>query len=101
MTYHPERVLDGAQNAPAEAVAAKQHWIQTPQTRDNARQRCQAIRQANEAMQPALAQRRRELLEEETEMTRRLDAERVLTWREYGFCLYPEATLREFFSKLG
>ncbi len=101
ITYHPERVLDGAQNLPADVVARKQHWIQTPQTRENARQRCQAIRQANEAMQPCLAERRRELLEREAELARRLDAERVLTWREYGFCLYPEAALRGFFSKLG
>ncbi len=100
LTYHPERFLDGAQNAPADALASKQHWIQTSQTRENARQRCQAIRQANEAMQPCLAERRQELLEREAAIIRRVDAQRVLTWREYGFCLYPEAALLQFFASL-
>ena len=41
-----------------------------------------------------------ELAERLAETSRRLQAESVLAWREYAFCLYPESTLREFLSGL-
>ena len=63
---------------------------------ENARQRCQAIRRINAALQPWLDDRRRRLAERLAETSRRLQAESVLAWREYAFCLYPESTLREF-----
>jgi hypothetical protein len=33
-----------------------------------------------------------------SETSRRLQAERILAWREYAFCLHPESTLRDFLS---
>lgn len=102
LEFHPERHIDAADlTADAalgvrDTIAEKQRWIAEPVTRTTARQRCRAIRQANEALQPYLADRRHELLARRDEYTRRLPAEAVLSWREYAFCLYPEHVLREF-----
>ena len=86
---------------PVEAmIAEKRRWIATPQTIENARQRCQAIRRINTALQPWVADRRRQSADRLAEASRRLAAESVLASREYAFCLYPEATLRGFLSQL-
>ncbi len=119
MTYHPERYLTGGADilvcperlgaegrqgrqeclpSAVDLIAAKRRWIETAQTRGNARRRCQAIRQINAALQPRLEDHRRRLIERQAEMARILRAEGILAWREYAFCLYPEATLREFLS---
>ena len=100
LTYHPERYLDGADHAAADLMAAKRRWIETPQTAENARQRCHAIREVNAALQPWLDPRRQTMLERQAQTLRKLQAESVLAWREYAFCLYPESTLREFLSGL-
>jgi hypothetical protein len=81
-------------------IAEKRRWIATPQTAQNARERCQAIRRISAALQPWLDDRREQLTARLTETSRKLQAESVLAWREYAFCLYPESTLREFLSGL-
>jgi hypothetical protein len=98
LTYHPEQYLDGATDAPADLVAAKRHWVETRQTVENARQRCRAIRDTNTALQPCLAPLRQHLSERLAQTRQKLQAESVLGWREYAFCLYPESTLRGFLS---
>lgn len=101
ITHHPERHIDGrAQSAAADLAAAKRRWVAMPQTRANARQRCQAIREVNAALQPWLADQRRRLNDGRAESLHRTQAERVLDWREYAFCLYPETFLRECLSEL-
>ncbi len=100
LTYHPEQYLDGLADAPADLLADKRRWIETPQTVENARRRCRAIRAGNAALQPWLDDRRKRLQEQQTRVLRRLRAESVLAWREYAFCLYPEPTLRGFLSGL-
>jgi hypothetical protein len=100
LTYHPERHLHEPEEASAALVAEKRRWIETQQTVENARQRCHAIREVNAALQPKLDARRRQLLQRHEQMVRHLQAQRLLAWREYAFCLYPEATLRSFFSRL-
>jgi hypothetical protein len=98
LTYHPEEFLDGVpSNAPHEAarlVREKRRWIETPQTPENARMRCRSIRRVNEALQPYVAGKRRELAARRVEAGRRLRAGKVLDSREYAFCLYPEKALR-------
>ncbi|HJT32466.1 MAG TPA: hypothetical protein VJ783_10520 [Pirellulales bacterium] len=102
LEFHPERhvaaesLSDDAAAKAGEFVAEKERWIATPVTRETARQRCRAIRQANEALQSFLATQRHELLARRDDYARRLRAEAVLGWREYAFCLYPEGVLREF-----
>jgi hypothetical protein len=106
LEYHPERCLDGMDltagddQTIAGLVSHKRHWVETPQTKENARQRCRAIRSVNESLQPWLAGTRRHLLALRDAAARRSRAESILKWREYAFCLYPEATLREFFAAI-
>jgi hypothetical protein len=100
LTYHPERRLSGSEGVPADLISTKRRWIETPQTNENAQQRCHAIRAVNVALQPWIEPQRARLLERQAQSLRRLQAEDVLAWREYAFCLYPEPTLREFFSGL-
>jgi hypothetical protein len=107
LTYHPERFLNGifdkSKTMPDEVrtlVHTKQQWIETPQTMENARTRCRAIRQANESLQPWLEDVRRQLLDRRAEAVKQQEAERILTWREYGFCLYPEDALHNFINTL-
>jgi hypothetical protein len=106
LTYHPERQLKGifptavVPHDMNELVAAKQLWIDTPATRDNAKVRCQAIRKINEQLQPPLADIRRNLIERRERAIEQERIKKFLQWREYGFCLYPEDALREFFEML-
>lgn len=100
LTYHPERYLDGPDRAALELIDAKRRWISTPPTAENARQRCHAIREANFSLQPLVESQRRQLVQRQTHVARHLKAEELLAWREYAFCLYPEATLQNFFSRL-
>jgi hypothetical protein len=100
MTYHPERYLEGVDPVAADLVAAKQRWIETQPTFDNARERCQAIRTINAELQPWLAGQKRQMLDHQMRISRKVQAESVLASREYAFCLYPESTVRHFFSGL-
>ncbi|MGD0382310.1 MAG: hypothetical protein ABSA77_02235 [Thermoguttaceae bacterium] len=107
LTYHPERFLDDvfdkSKYIPGEVqelIKSKRQWIETPQTIENARTRCQAIRQNNESLQPWLEDRRRQLLNRRAQAVVQQQTERILSWREYGFCLYPEETLRDFMDTL-
>ncbi len=107
LTYHPEKFVDstaqrvdGQDADPTPLIAAKTRLIQTAPTPETARTRCRAIREVNERLQPWVAQRRRQLQERQAAVATALRAETVLGWREYGFCLYPEQTLQEFFVGL-
>jgi hypothetical protein len=101
MTYHPEQYVTAASVPDMKnLIAEKRRWIETAQTRENARRRCQAIREINAALQPWLEDRRRRLLERQTETTRILRAQSILGWREYAFCLHPEPAVREFLSQV-
>jgi len=107
LIFHPERyidvVFDQSKGIPGEVqslIDAKRKWIDTPQTIQNARTRCQAIRQINESLQPWLEERRRQLLNAKLHAFEQLQVQNILTWREYGFCLYPEETLRDFLAML-
>jgi hypothetical protein len=98
LQYHPERFPPATPDAAEfeRQAEAKWRWIETPQTPDNARQRCRAIRAANESMARLLETRRQEALAERERVSRRLRAETVLSWREYAFCLHPKKTLHDF-----
>ena len=107
LVYHPERYINGVEGdlvgvwkGPAELIATKLRWIRTPQTPRNARARCRAIRHVNEALQPWVEARRARLQRLQAHTARLLQAERLLAWREYGFCLYPERTFRGFLCGL-
>jgi hypothetical protein len=106
LIYHPEKHVDWSDVPPARRadiealIAEKQKWIATPQTRDNAKRRCQAIRRVNEALQPWLNPQRQRLEQQRQRLADTLRAEQLLASREYAFCLYPEETLRSFLASV-
>lgn len=106
LEFHPEECLDRGRlladdlRQIDELVSIKRRWIETPPTLENARQRCRAIRSVNESLQAWLQDERGRLLALRDEAARRTSAEAILRWREYAFCLYPEATLREFYARV-
>jgi hypothetical protein len=79
------------------ALAAKQEWIKTPLTDSNGHARHVAIRQANAALLELLTDEREALLKQHEELSAALPREALLASREYAFCLFPEAILRDFF----
>ncbi len=107
LRHHPERFLEenlhdgqGEHNEPWRLIAEKRRWIETPQTRENARRRCRAIREINVALQPYISGRRARTHERLGEVNRALEAARLLRWREFGFCLHPEDSLRRFLDRV-
>jgi hypothetical protein len=103
LEFHPERFLDpaAAQSGPAaELSAAKRQWIDTPPTPVNARTRYQEFRRINQALQPWIDEARRRSLQQYQDAQRSQRISRVVTWREYAFCLFPEEMLRNFFASL-
>jgi hypothetical protein len=103
LRYHPEMFAgvdgeaDRAQSAAIESiVAVKRRWVQVAKTPQNARERHDAIASANQALQPFVAERRRQIKSRCGELQRRKRADAILQSREYSFCLYPH----EHFEKL-
>lgn len=100
LTYQPERYAVAESPAAAEKLAelieAKASWVQTVPSRQNARQRCHAIRDLNEKMQPWVQPTRLRMLHTRDELSQSSRIDRVLSSREYGFCLYPLKNLHGF-----
>jgi hypothetical protein len=104
LRYHAEKALNAinAEGAcscaarPRSLIASKRRWIETPKTPQNARQRHEAIEGANLGLQPWVEPQRRELQRQRQSLIEALRARSVLAWREYAFCLYPEAALQDF-----
>jgi hypothetical protein len=100
LRFHPERFIrpggaDGG-SAVKELIAAKQRWVNTAKTPQNARERHLAITAANRAMQPLVADLRRQIKSRCTELQQKKRADAVLQSRENSFCLFS----REHFEKL-
>jgi len=101
LRHHPERFLR-TEGLPPSAAKEAQQWLSSKaqwladDAPDRARERCQNIRRANESLQPWLETTRQSLLAERERLAKALKAQAVLTSREYGFCLYPQRTLRDF-----
>ncbi len=104
LSYHPETYLRDAatlndDSAMAALVAEKQRWIDAPATNDNAYARWKALGRINNDLQPWVAARRQQLLDQKAQTERALRHDKVLGSREYGFCLFPEAYLQEFSAR--
>lgn len=100
LEYHPEQFIDtncnGHDGDVAAIIAAKQLWLQTRKTVENARERHLAITAANRRLQPFVEPLRQQIESEIVETRQRKRAETILRSREYSFCLYP----REHFDRL-
>jgi hypothetical protein len=107
LTYHPERFLGELRDLSktnysfaTAAVTEKRRWIETPQTRENAKRRCRGIRGVNERLQPWLAELRSQWERRRDFALADAKKEKILAWREYAFCLYPEDAIRDFFKEM-
>jgi hypothetical protein len=99
LEFHPERWLSGAPRElgdPAALVAEKLRWVNTAQTPKNAHERYLSLRRINAGLQPWVAHQRARLLARRAAIAEAARIERILSYREYAFCLYPEEPLREF-----
>jgi len=101
LEFHPERFLaenqaTGDGQAVAAAIFEKQKWVATPQNPINARQRCRAIRRANESLQPTVAGLRDLWTRQAADAALRQRFEAILASREYAFVLFPEVALTDF-----
>ncbi len=110
LTWHPEWFLNSSKKAgpptqplpegkdPEALVAEKWRWIRTPVTPENAWLRFLAIRRINQALQAWLSELRAKFQAQQAALEARLQAEKILRWRDWPFCFYPEQTLQEFFA---
>jgi hypothetical protein len=103
LEFHPEVFLDSQSESPRQNgsgivhwVHEKRQWIGATVAPQESRRRCRAIREANQQLQPYVADRQAELVARGDLLGAQLRAEAVLSSREYGFCLYPADTLRSF-----
>jgi len=111
LLWHPERFFhcphqaiqtDGtssiASDGPEALAAEKWRWIHSPVSRENARSRFLAIRRINQTLQSWLTEVQEKLLAEKAHLEALMQAEKILGWRDWPFCFYPERSLREFFA---
>ena len=99
--FNPDRLL--AQNQTSEGrsdfqrwIDEKRNWIETPLTFENGSKRHQAIERCNLALQPFVEEAAASLRIERRVIAEKVAASRVLTDRDYAFCLFPKPLLREF-----
>jgi hypothetical protein len=114
LDFHPERFLDqhAASSKAAHSrqpqgdtatlgntaalVSEKRRLVATPPSQENARERCRAIRQLNESLQPAVAELRELWTSQANLQSKRERSETLLRSREYAFTLFPEPILTKF-----
>jgi hypothetical protein len=102
LEFHPERFLEvSAGGVPvdqktAALIAEKRRLLAIEENPANARERCRAIRQANEALQPAVAALQESWTSQANQRAEQQRWERLLGSREYAFALFPETILTKF-----
>jgi hypothetical protein len=96
LQFHPERFIEGNVPAAEQWIAEKRRWIAAESTTKNARQRCRAIRAANESLQPFVAHLQQQWTDHAKERAKRERSETILASREFAFPLFPELALTNF-----
>jgi hypothetical protein len=82
------------------AAVEKEAWIARPATTSGERrQRFMALRGWNSRLQPAFTGRAQQLSEEWQRSRRELEANAIMSRRDYSFCLYPADRLQKFFQR--
>lgn len=97
--WSPEMML-AEEQAGVAAADTKRHWIDTPKTPANARQRHQAIEAANVELRRLVAPVLQQLESRLAMLERHHRAATLLESREYAFCLYPADSLRSRMQRL-
>jgi hypothetical protein len=95
--YNPQRHLAATAGEAVGLATHKQAWIgQQPTTPQARRERFQILRTLTEKLRGYVSGRLSALEQEIATCEQELRANAILQWRDYAFCLYPEAMLRSF-----
>lgn len=94
LCFHPELHVDPSPEA-RRLIEEKHRWIAANGSHNDLRERHLAIERINEALHAMLATRQQQLQDELQELRSLLRKRAILDSREYAFCLFPEASLRE------
>jgi hypothetical protein len=98
LVFKPERFVETNEQTAA-LVAAKRQWIAASEaTHEERAERYQRIRDLNARLQPWGLRALQEVQAGYAEQLRRVEIDAIASRRDYAFCLYPEAMLREFFA---
>jgi hypothetical protein len=93
--FNPQRHIDDSAEA-QRLAAAKNKLIAHPPAASQRIQWHNEIAQLNNALRPFVESKKKSLLAERSMIRQMLRYEKVLSSREYAFCLFPERTLRSF-----
>ena len=101
LRFNPDRYLKQNQIVSGSSdaqtwIEEKQTWVETPLTPENGSKRHRAIAQCNQALQPFVRKAIAALSAERHAVAQKLSADKVLSDRDYAFCLFPEPLLQEF-----
>jgi hypothetical protein len=96
LQFHPERFVDGNATAANHWIAEKGRWVAIEPTLQNARERCHAIRRANEELQPFVAHLREQWTLDAQRRAKAERSEAILASRAFAFPLFPELALTNF-----
>jgi hypothetical protein len=100
MEWNPQRHLIHAGEVASQWVRRKAALIESDvSTYEKRIGRFRGLREANAALAPLVADRKREAIKNEMVLREQIRAHQVNASREYAFCLFPEATLRDYFAK--
>ncbi|MGQ9762403.1 MAG: hypothetical protein ACUVQH_10880 [Thermogutta sp.] len=107
LEFHPERCIDLEQLASPQREAAKRmieekwRWIQKAVTSSpDARQRFLALRECNSFLRTFVAADREKLQQLLENLLERFASQRILTSRDWPFCIYPASQFDELFGSL-
>lgn len=99
---NPQRHLSGVEildTRAQELAAAKHEWIErTPADTRARRERFHVLKDLTRQLEPYIAYQEERTRAELGRAEREIEANAVLTRRDYAFCLYPEALLRRFLT---
>ena len=95
--WNPQRHLQGVAESQRDLAAEKSDWIQRePADKAGRRERFRMIRELTTRLRVPLEGAERRLRDELAESGKQVEANQVLTRRDYSFVLYPEEVLRPF-----
>lgn len=95
LTYDPGQHIDPSNSQAAALAAERAAWVAKELPKGQRRERHGALRRLDDALQPFVAERRRELTSERQRVAEELRRSQVLASREFAFCLFPEDFLRK------
>ncbi|GIW82439.1 MAG: hypothetical protein KatS3mg105_4246 [Gemmatales bacterium] len=95
---NPQRHLPSAIPESAKRLAAeKAAWVaRQAKNRTQSRERFRKLKELTRALEPFVADRKSKINEELASIEEQLRANHLVNRRDYAFCLFPEAQLKEF-----